>query len=635
MKVKIGFISSFANEQRIIREVAEKYADQVSISIRSGILESAVPAAKQFEREGVEVIISRGGTALMIEKMVGVPVVTSLDSLSDILQALMHAKRLGKFIGITTHKPIIEVEMLQRLLNIRIRPILFSNGNDFFYGVMEAVNEGVEVIVGKGDLTLELASQFGKKGVLITYSKEALEQTFENAIRVARHRRKELEEFKRLETVFDSLTEGVVVVDRAMQITDINTAARDILGLRDRNVLGEVVTSLFPGFPAKSVFEDRKIVESDFETVGEVLLVGTHVPILLEGKLLGAVSTFRRTSEIQRMDSRIRRKMISKGFVSRYKFDGIVAKSRRMKEVIKRAKQYALTDSTILITGETGTGKEILAQSIHSHSMRRHEPFVAINCSVIPAELLTSELFGYEEGAFSGAKKGGKQGLFELAHKGTLFLDEIATMPMDLQAKLLRVIQEREVMRLGGDRMIPVDVRIIAATNKNLAVEAQEGRFRKDLYFRLNVLAIEIPRLRDRKADIQWLAQAFIDRFCRKYGKTSPFVLDERCIRLLKEYPWPGNVRELENMMERVVLLHKDLKKVYDFLVEELERGFETIEMDRGKPQKKVFSIAQAEKKKMLKALNENSFNISQAAASIGISRATFYRKMRQYGIGR
>ena len=264
--------------------------------------------------------------------------------------------------------------------------------------------------------------------------------------------------------------------------------------------------------------------------------------------------TFQDVTQIQQVEIQIRKKMTDKGLNAHYHFNDIIHESPEIDYVIEKAKKFASVSSNILIEGETGTGKELFAQSIHNASTRCNGPFVAVNCAALPENLLESELFGYEPGAFSGASKNGKAGLFELAHKGTIFLDEIGEIPTALQAKLLRVLQEKEIRRIGSSRLQPVDVRVISATNINIEEKIREGRFRADLYYRLNLLDITIPPLRERSGDIQEMVDFYLTRFACEMGKPIP-KLSQESAQCLINYQWPGNVRELRNICERLVVL--------------------------------------------------------------------------------
>jgi transcriptional regulator with PAS, ATPase and Fis domain len=312
-----------------------------------------------------------------------------------------------------------------------------------------------------------------------------------------------------------------------------------------------------------------------------------------------------------------------------------------MQQILLKAKKYAKTDSTILITGESGTGKELMAQSIHNAGLRKDGPFVAVNCAAISESLLESELFGYADGAFTGAKKGGKPGVFELAHGGTLFLDEIGEISTKIQAILLRVLQEKEIMRVGGDRMIPVDVRVIAATNKDLWESVQKGLFREDLFFRLNVLRLQMPSLRERKDDIPLI----LNRLLRQH-KVS-FLTWEQLPEMLKQffldYDWPGNIRQLENVVERMVLNLDTLTQIEDFIEEILyENSGKRAELSGNPLRENILPMTKSGKivltpssmeemeieilEQMLKMYNNNR---SLVADKLGISRTTLWKKLK------
>ena len=303
--------------------------------------------------------------------------------------------------------------------------------------------------------------------------------------------------------------------------------------------------------------------------------------------------------------------------------------------MIKKVKTFSKTDATVLISGETGTGKEIIAHSIHQLSNRKKGSFISINCAAIPDNLLESELFGYEQGAFTGSKKGGKIGLFELAHHGTIFLDEIGSMPVGLQSSLLRVLQEREVMRIGGERLIPIDVRVIAAANQNLPKAVKEGVFREDLYFRLSVLTVFIPPLRERLADLDLIVDFLIEK-CSRQFKTSSFKVPELFIERLKRMRWPGNIRQLQNFIEKMVILSEGnfSSDVFDDIYQELEyysvcEGQEDDKLVSVTPDIVANKIMDDEARTILNALEKSNLNKKKAADYLGISRTTLWRKMQ------
>jgi transcriptional regulator with PAS, ATPase and Fis domain len=354
------------------------------------------------------------------------------------------------------------------------------------------------------------------------------------------------------------------------------------------------------------------------------------------------VSTFRDIGRVMRTENVVRRSL-SAGLVAKYKLKELVHVSPAMREVVELGKQYARTDSTILVMGETGTGKEIFAQGIHDLSRRSRFPFVSINCAALPEQLLESELFGHEEGAFTGSKRGGKPGRFELAHQGTIFLDEIDSTPEAMQIRLLRVLQEREVMRIGGDRIIPVDVRVIAAASRDLNAALREGQFRPDLFFRLNVLRIQIPPLRQRQEDIPVLLDFFIRSFSDRQ-QIEPVRLPAGYVNRLQQYDWPGNVRQLKNFAERLVL-NCSLRCSPDML----EILFRELIQFSGVPGGTAPAAAphaptafkshvrekvlQNERAIIQEALRNTRYRLSRTAEQLGISRTTLWRKMKALGL--
>ncbi|WKY47535.1 sigma 54-interacting transcriptional regulator [Eubacteriaceae bacterium ES3] len=311
------------------------------------------------------------------------------------------------------------------------------------------------------------------------------------------------------------------------------------------------------------------------------------------------------------------------GSVARYTFQTVIGQDKGFLETVEMAQRAAESNSNILLLGESGTGKDVLSQAIHNQSYRRKGPFVAINCASFSRDLIASELFGYEEGAFTGARRGGSLGKFELANNGTLFLDEIGDMPLDLQAVLLRTLEERSIMRVGGSKMIDVNVRIIAATNKNLQEKIKKGLFREDLFYRLGVVRITIPPLRQRGADVVLLAQQLSKNICQRQGRL-PINLTNDAIVFLQEYQWPGNIRELRNLLEGIISTQNSDVINADQIIRFL--NFENEDSDSVPT-----SGYQPEKLRIIEALEANRGNRSKAADAIGMSRSTFYRRLREY----
>jgi PAS domain S-box-containing protein len=430
--------------------------------------------------------------------------------------------------------------------------------------------------------------------------------------------------------MIESLPSGIIVVNQAGTINNINRKACEILKSSVDSYLGQNIFKVLNQIDCiQMALQTGKEVEEReyyFEKGKErVHFVVTCRPILNRaGFLDGAVVILREIEAVIRMTGKMA------GYKARFAFNDIVGDDLSFKNVVKQAEAAALTSSNILIMGESGTGKEILAQSIHNASDRKYGPFVAINCGAIPRELIGSELFGYEEGAFTGAKKGGNPGKFELANNGTIFLDEIGDMPLDLQLMLLRVIQERVVTRLGGHREIPVNVRLIAATNKNLYRMVSDKLFREDLYYRINVVSFKIPPLRERKKDIILLADHIIKTQTKKAG-TSAVTLNSKALAELENYRWPGNVRELENVLERARIFsgsNREIASLSD-LIDSIKAANDGL-AQKSKP---MSSHDHRERDLITEALIKCGSNITKASQELGITRATLYRKLRVYGI--
>lgn len=362
-----------------------------------------------------------------------------------------------------------------------------------------------------------------------------------------------------LSSLLDVLDDGIVIIENTGLVYAGNRKAHEVLGT-EVDFGGVRAVDLLPGIPFHKVLESAAEVDYTLVKIHSRNISVKVVPVIAGGKTRGALAIINTFEEKEKSQQRLRSQLLGKGHRSRYTFDDILTRDSAFMETKNLASKKAKSDASVLIIGETGTGKELFAHAIHNSSKRKGWQFVTINCAALPESLLESELFGYEEGAFTGARKGGKPGLFELAHKGTIFLDEIGEMNRNLQARLLRVLESREVMRIGGDSMINVDIRIIAATNKELWKLVQEGTFRKDLYYRLNVLPIEVPPLRERKEDILFLLERLLQTMGVKLTVT------ETAAAMLVDYPWHGNVRELKNLAEYLAYLDKRVIEPKDIL---------------------------------------------------------------------
>ncbi len=425
-------------------------------------------------------------------------------------------------------------------------------------------------------------------------------------------------------TIIESLDEGILTVDQEGLITQFNAQARRILELPNEDFIGKSVADVL-GFnhPLAEIILKRSNKDDEemyLETSnGKIHCTVTSHTIKTEGKHVGLVTILREIKNIRQLVH----KMV--GAEAKFSFSDLIGQSASFLSSVENARVAATSLSNVLLLGESGTGKELFAQAIHNASSRWKGPFVAVNCAALPRELVGSELFGYTEGAFTGAKRGGSPGKFELADGGTLFLDEIGEMPLEMQAYLLRALQEKQITRIGGQKVIPVDVRVIAATNKNLWDEINRGTFRSDLFFRLNVFSINIVPLRERKEDIPCLINFFLDKIAKRLNRNIQGI-DPIAMERLINYTWPGNVRELENVLERAINLNRGSNITPDNFQEYITGAGETQEYEFG-------VLKESEKEVILRFLEACNGNLSLVAKKLGISRPTLYRKLEIYQI--
>ncbi len=444
---------------------------------------------------------------------------------------------------------------------------------------------------------------------------------------------------KKLVSFFNMVSEGVLILDHDGIITELNPAAESIFG-RNRSELKGVrfPSLLINGSSEKISCLNWEKSHSEIEILldtgkgRQCQCLASSEPIIDEQDMFtGSFITLRPIKAVQHLVHRI------SGYSASLQFNDIIGKSCGIQEAVELAKLSAQTSSNVLLQGESGTGKEIFAQAIHNQSCRYAEPFIPLNCGAIPRELVGSELFGYEDGAFTGACRGGKPGKFELADGGTLFLDEIGDMPLEQQAVLLRVIQEKRMTRIGGIKVIPVDVRLICATHKNLLEKVHKGTFRQDLYYRLNVMSITIPPLRERLDDIPLLFDHFLDKLCRDRGHR--LSVDRDIMHYLYAYPWPGNVRELQNVVERAAnLAVNGVINMHQLPAEIVNRHTGTMSAPTAAPppsdrSQRLLQRREREKHQLLHLLNVHEGNVSQVAREMGVSRKTIYNKMHRLAI--
>jgi transcriptional regulator with PAS, ATPase and Fis domain len=443
-----------------------------------------------------------------------------------------------------------------------------------------------------------------------------------------------------LESVLDCIPEPIVIVDPDGRIIVFNQAYRQFLKLAKEDVVGKLVTEVIDNTGLIKTCEE-KLAEIDIlqKIHGKDAIV-QRIPVYSSGEFVGAIGkvSFRNVEEIKSLlnristlENKVQKYEQNLNYGAEYTFRDILGNSDVMVQIRELALKMSNTNSTVLVLGETGVGKELLVHAIHNASPRNKNPFISVNCAAIPHELLESELFGYEEGAFTGARKKGKPGKFQLADGGTIFLDEIGDMSLRMQAKLLRVLQEKEIEKLGGVSSSKVDVRVIAATNQNMKEKVEKGEFRADLYYRINTLSCTIPPLRDRKEDIPLIVHHSLDRLNRLENHHKSITAE--AISLLKMYHWPGNVRELVNIVERMMFLTDD----HEITSEHVHKAIGGLHVGGTQEPENNYvlerSVAKAETTAINDALAVANGNRVRAAELLGIHRTTLYQKMHRYNI--
>lgn len=469
--------------------------------IIESILEDAVEKVKKLVKyENIEVILSRGGTAALL-KSIEIPLITADVTDLDILKAIESAKSMGKpigFLGYEEDSIIYDFDSISRIMSLDINLFAYASIDEIKTSISKAISRGIKILVVGSQFAADVCKENNMPCILVKTSNRTMDLAVNKIFEVINTIKYNNANVSILNTILNIYEEGVIATDSQDTIILANKKSCQLLNCERKDIIGRDINKLnliinyFTN--VKSGKHHKEVVRN--AVIGNLVI--NYYPIIVKNDFTGSLYVYSKIERIQQIEKQIRQKTFDKGFIATKTFENIHGNSELIRKTIDIAKVYATTDHTILIFGETGTGKEIFAQGIHNASNRGQGPFVAVNCGALSESLLESELFGYVEGSFTGAKKGGKTGLFEQAHNGTIFLDEISKMSLALQGKLLRVLQERKIRPVGADRVLPIDVRIITATNQNLNMEMDKGRFLPDLFHRINVLNLSLPTLRCR-----------------------------------------------------------------------------------------------------------------------------------------
>ena len=578
-----------------------------------------------------DAIIARGFSYHQLkEKYPALPIIELSISGYDIIRTMWDCRKKydAKRIAVCGfYGKIYEAADLCSLLGCEVKLYPLETHTYLEDSIQSALSDDCDALIG-GYSAVALAEKHGIPCCLIRTGEDAVSKAVNEAIRTAEQVRRERVIAETYKTIIYASKDGVLYVDQTGIIRVRNRVAKQMTQFSSLTgkPLKKTLPYLFPCF--------EEALKSGQETVGKILAIpkskltvsASFTPVVVKQQISGVVITLTDITQIQKLENQIRKSLGEKGLQAKYTFQDIIHNSTVMKSAIETARKYAKSDSNVIIVGETGTGKELFAQSIHNASSRKNGPFVAVNCAALPENLLESELFGYVEGAFTGTVKGGKMGLFEQAHGGTLFLDEIGEISLALQAKLLRVLQEKEVRRIGDNRVISINVRILSATNKNLQRLADQGLFRWDLIYRLDVLRVFVPPLRQRENDVELLFLHLLQQRSHEMG-TEIDVMPEALL-VLHDYPFTGNIRELSNIAERSSVLCTNQVITREDIIAalyppNLENG------NNGKPY--VDNSVSDEQQKLLEALEQCHGNQTLAAKQLGIDRTTLWRKMKKY----
>ncbi|QIM47899.1 propionate catabolism operon regulatory protein PrpR [Pusillimonas sp. DMV24BSW_D] len=615
----------------LFEALAPEYRRNVQITLLERAYHDAVVEINALCTRGtVDAVVAAGSNGDYLRQHLGLPVILVKVSGLDVMQGLVQAKGVSERVAIVMYGSVpAELSDFVRVLDLPVQLHCYETEADARQCVLQLKREGVEAVVAPG-LVVDLAKADGLHGILL-YSQRLVREAIEDAVEAARLSRIELARRERVNTILEKLRDAVVAVDVDDRIEVVNPAMVALLEQPAHKLIGRKLGHVSEDLSLAKTLQTQKVETEQIQQVGNRTIVMTRLPLLEHGELVGAVLICQDSALIQRLDHSLRSNRSVQSKHTRYRLSNLLGQHDSIVRLRALGLACAKHDASVLIFGESGTGKEILAQGIHAESGRREQPFIAVNCAAFPESLLESELFGYVDGAFTGAARGGKMGVFEAAHTGTLFLDEVGEMPISLQTRLLRVLQERMVTRIGSVMPTPVNVRVIAATHRNLEAEIGEGRFRQDLYYRLNILQLSIPPLRERVEDLPLLVEELLERVAHRIG-TEPDGIDTLIPALLKNtlhYDWPGNVRELENVIERMVMMVFALPDfspgtlLLDILPAACVKG---LSKDAGL---KTFR-QRLETSQIKQALDACGGDQNAAATALGISRTTLWRRLKQ-----
>ncbi|GCB02646.1 propionate catabolism operon regulatory protein PrpR [Ralstonia sp. SET104] len=622
-------------------DIAAEYNDRAELRVITRGFEDIVREIEAAGAERPDVVVAGGSNGAYLKPRLSLPVVVINPTGFDVMHALARARRTAPgdaaSVALVTHGDTPdEVRRFVAAYGMDVVFASYTSRQGAESCVLDLRDRGVGAVVGPG-LVTDLAAQAGMNAVFL-YSRDSVRAAFDTALEVVQATRRETLRRQRLDNLLQHLRDGVVALDAQGRVEAINQRLATALGIEAKQAIGHPLLSIAPNLFGQ-------LPDADGDTLGTVQGVNYVIhrgPLSSSGTgAEGTVFTFQESRAVERLDRTLRSRQRPQHFSARYRIEDLVGESVPIERVRTLVRRYAKSDATVLVLGESGTGKEMVAQGMHQLSGRRDFPFVAINCGAFPEALLESELFGYEEGAFTGARKGGKAGLIEAAHRGTLFLDEIGEMPLPLQSRLLRVLQEREVVRLGSTEPTRVDIRVVAATHRALTDAVEAGTFRADLYYRLNILSIALPPLRERPGDVIPLAAELLVQAARREPRLLLRIADtEEAARVLadiaeplRRYTWAGNVRELQSVIERIAVELADTDDTNAITQDVLRLIAPEVFAHAAPGQTAALTLRErsrgVEAEEIRAALAAHGGDRDAVCAALGISKTTLWRRLQ------
>lgn len=627
---QILFMSPSEQLAKRVNEIAAEH--DLEVDVRVGVMKEAENIVSNAIKHNTKVVISRGGTAYLLKQKFDIPVVLTKLTSGSYINAFEKIRNTHGPVAFFSVEEIHDnVKSLCYFLNVDANYYYFNDTESAIAAVKQAKKDGNVFGVG-GVLTKIYAEQLNMDYYTLENNREDIETALESAQQILKsvldgERRNRILQLhlKRYETIFNYTHDGIIAIDKKGKVEVVNKQADEILPLKNKPYEGRHIEEILPETKLPSVLQSGNKELDELMKIGNVIINTNRVPIIIDGEVEGVVATFRDIESIRNSEQKIRSNLHRKGLASRYRFSDMIGESPSIRRAIRIAKSYAHTNSNILISGEIGTGKEMFAHAIHHESSRRKNPFVTINCTNYSSQALQADLLGYEDGFSPFGVKGSKEGAFELAHGGTLFLDKIGDAPLDVQSLLAQIINTKEVRRIGGDKVIPIDVRIIASTSHNLTEKIKQEQFLEELMYSLSVLTLYIPPLHERDRDYILFCDTW---FHRNFG--ADYALYKRqidtIIHYFQGYEWKGNIRQLSNIVERVSVLLKN-----DMTVEEILSTLPHEENELVHNQD--VTLGKWSRSSIVEALTTSHLNISRAARTLNCSRSTLYKKMKELNI--